>query len=404
MMYFFIFGNHPRLSLAELISVQPHLEILHAEDNLCLVKLHTKTDIAALQFRLGGTVKIGKILETLSRDEMIESKLVDLMNSHIQSALGKKISFGISLHAPLGNQTMSWFSHHHQRLGLQLKKKLRETETPVRFVTSKDSNDLSSVVVRKNHLLSEHGYEFVYLPAKTQWYLGQTLTVQPFEYYSQIDYGRPSRDAKSGLLPPKLAQIMINLTGANPSTSTLLDPFCGSGTILQQALLLGYKKIIGSDFGEKAIADSANNLAWLKTRTHLGNENYELFTADVQNISQKLEANTIDVVVTEPYMGPPIRGNESESELKNRVLKLSNLYVKGSSELHRLLTKKGRIVMVLPHFRAPGKKIAVQITNQLIKLGFMPLNPSISEYHLTPLLYSRPDQKIIREIIILEKK
>ena len=58
-------------------------------------------------------------------------------------------------------------------------------------------------------------------------FLGQTLVVQPFKVLSKRDFGRPARDDHSGMLPPKLAQIMINLARRNDdiSTKTILDPF-----------------------------------------------------------------------------------------------------------------------------------------------------------------------------------
>src|SRR5205823_3602162 len=89
--------------------------------------------------------------------------------------------------------------------------------------------------------------------------------VQPFEQFSARDFGRPGRDDLSGMLPPKLAIIMINLA-ANDTISVLLDPFCGSGTILSEALLLGYKNLIGSDISEKAVADTKTNLDWIANK------------------------------------------------------------------------------------------------------------------------------------------
>ena len=88
-----------------------------------------------------------------------------------------------------------------------------------------------------------------------QFSLAQTEAVQPFEQFSARDFGRPGRDDLSGMLPPKLAIIMINLA-QTPLNSILLDPFCGSGTILSEAVLLGYTNLIGTDISEKAIADS----------------------------------------------------------------------------------------------------------------------------------------------------
>src|SRR5690606_4224587 len=57
------------------------------------------------------------------------------------------------------------------------------------------------------------------------------------------DQGRPKRDAFVGMLPPKLALLMLNLAagGLDPEKShRVLDPFCGTGVVLQEAALQGY--------------------------------------------------------------------------------------------------------------------------------------------------------------------
>ena len=40
------------------------------------------------------------------------------------------------------------------------------------------------------------------------------------------------------MLPPKLAQIIVSLSGTQPG-QTVLDPFCGTGVVLQEALIMG---------------------------------------------------------------------------------------------------------------------------------------------------------------------
>src|SRR3989344_7958542 len=150
---------------------------------------------------------------------------------------------------------------------MTVKKQLRSLGISCRLVTSRDKI-LSSVVVTKNNC-----HEFLVLGPPpplsspslkggggikggggSQERLAKTCAVQEFEEYSQRDYGRPGRGLVFGSMPPKLAKIMINLAQL-PASATILDPFCGSGTILQEALLLGYQNVIGSDVSTKAVAD-----------------------------------------------------------------------------------------------------------------------------------------------------
>ena len=87
--------------------------------------------------------------------------------------------------------------------------------------------------------------------------------MQDIESYTKRDRERPKRDAKVGMLPPKLAQIIINLAaGQLPEEKlqnicdiplgepiprrllgqTVLDPFCGTGVILQEASADGLRR------------------------------------------------------------------------------------------------------------------------------------------------------------------
>src|SRR6185503_11866116 len=99
--------------------------------------------------------------------------------------------------------------------------------------------------------------------------LAQTLFVQDIEAYGARDQARPARDARVGMLPPKLAQIMLNLSAGPLRASTddltrlrVLDPCCGTGVILQEALLMGYS-VMGTDIEPRMTEYSKRNLKWL---------------------------------------------------------------------------------------------------------------------------------------------
>src|SRR5207247_323255 len=112
--------------------------------------------------------------------------------------------------------------------------------------------------VLHNDLLTK-GVELLLMPTGAAWSLARTVALQPFEEFGQRDFGRPGFDAASGMLPPKVALMMLNLSGI-PREGAMLDPFCGSGTILMEAFVQGYANITGSDISAAAAESTKKNI------------------------------------------------------------------------------------------------------------------------------------------------
>lgn len=111
-----------------------------------------------------------------------------------------------------------------------------------------------------------------------------------------------------GVLPQKLARIMCNLTGLKDGI--IWDPFCGSGTVLMEAAMLGFD-ILGTDIDHKALSDSNENIQWLRDEGMISDTKYNLFPLDIKNVEKKIvkdiKRTGIAAVVCEPFMGPPQR-------------------------------------------------------------------------------------------------
>jgi tRNA G10 N-methylase Trm11 len=271
-------------------------------------------------------------------------------------------------------------------------------------VTSRDKA-LSSVVVEQNGLV-EKGADFALLPKDDKLFIGRTLAVQPFKELSYRDFGRPGRDDRSGMLPPKLAQIMINLACPAFAVDTVLfDPYCGSGTVLTEALLLGARQVIGLDISERAIKDSGDNIIWARQKFALAGFSFDLFRDDARQASRHIRPGSVDAIVTEPYLGPQ-RGAFDMGRVKKE---LESLYSQSLEDFVRLLKPGGKICMVWPvfsrgnhrNFLAPklsGLKIARVWPDKIIAK----IRPDLSERGLP--VYGRPGQKVWREIVVLEKK
>ena len=348
------------MSAAEILAVLPKAKLVTQADSFLILE-NTKVDCQELLRQLGGTIKVGEVLSSKIDKEIMVEKLKKIKVSN-------KLKFGLS-----------YYNCPKDKLGMEIKTELKKAGISCRLVTSRDKA-LSSVVVTKNKV-----NDFLILGNQ---YLAQTCAVQEFEEYSKRDYGRPVRDMASGSMPPKLAKIMINLAQVKNS-AIIVDPFCGSGTILQEAMLLGYPNVIGCDISAKAIQDTKNNLRWLGKTHELKTRSFHLYNVNVKQLSQTVPQ--ADAIVSEPYLGPTIRENEKPERIEKIVQELSQLYLEAFAEFKKILTNNGKIVIVFPSFRIDKKIYELAITEEIKKLGFSQLTDD-------KLIYSRQGQKIYRNI------
>ncbi|SRR6056297_1630908 len=393
MKYLFVLGNHPHISLAELENFFGKERLSLINKNIAILKTEKINPIKTIK-SLGGIIKIASLETSVADgDKALKKALAEIALKKAKKQTGK-FKFGLSSYSPnIGNT---------HKLGLEIKKELKAEGMSSRLVTSKEKT-LSSVVVETNNL-ARNGLEIILAKKQNQILIGQTLTVQDFRSLSDRDYGRPQRDSHSGMLPPKLAQIMINLGGIkNPGKALLLDPFCGSGTILAEATLSGWQNLIGTDTSEKAIQDTKANLSWLREKHGLKEINLKIFKEKAENLSAKFDSSSIDLIVTEPYLGPQ-RGEIDFSQVVSELEKLYTLFLK---EAEKILKPGGKIVMIWPVFQNGSVFLNPTVKNLKKKepLDKNLITPNSKDYIKTrkSLLYYRSGQKVWREIVILQK-
>lgn len=409
MKYFFILGTNPTLSLAELAAIFNNGKLSLAQKSVAILDIAHEIDAKIIK-KIGGVIKFGLIhseLTSLAAPDILKSAAAFAKPEKIES----KFKFGISFY---GKAKINL-----KVLGMEFKKILKQSNINSRWVTSREPT-LSSVVVEQNKLLTANGAEIVIIQFNNKLLLGKTLAAQPFKELSFRDYGRPARDDRSGMLPPKLAQIMINLSGAKLG-GIILDPFCGSGTIITEARLMGYQNIIGADILNKAVQDTKANLAWIQKNYDLPTSSCQLYQADAAQISKQIQPDSIEAIITEPYLGPQRGGFKRDITVKE----LERLYSQSLSEFNKILKPGGRIVMVWPIFfrdSLPLRRSAGGRSN-LTNTGLgLTVNPNLSNFKIinpipnnlqtnifikltnrNTIVYGRERQKVWREIVVLEK-
>ncbi|MBI2473478.1 hypothetical protein HYV70_02925 [Candidatus Uhrbacteria bacterium] len=388
-MMYFILGSHPLLSLSELKAVLGTDFHPVFQSSAILLNKNASQNPAMLQERLAGVIKIGRIVSSVETWDV--QKITDLITSLLTTVEGKnKISFGLSLYNLDDPQKTKGLEKQLDALGLTIKKQLKQKERPVRYVKGKEPR-LSSAIVETNGLLTSGG-EFALFVSKRGIFIGQTSSIQPFKAWSKRDFGRPRRDAKNGMLPPKLARMMINLSGVNPTDSTILDPFCGSGTVLMEATLMGFKEIIGGDIWQKAMDDTRMNMDWLIEEFQLSQPKMSLYTTSAADLP-KVYSNPVDTIVTEVFLGNPRTRTINTQEGQRLEQELIPLFHSSFSALKRVLKPSGKAVVAFPAFKQKDDSwYRLPLHDLLTSLGY-----TILEQHL----YFRPNQFVARDIVVL---
>lgn len=393
MKYFFVLGTNTALSVAELAAVLDLKKINLLAPDFLLWETEIELNPETLIFRLGGVIKIGVIREEVAAgdNEKLLKTIYDLASVKKYQSQEGKFNFGFSDYGKT--------QFNKKDLGLKLKKYFKEKKINSRLVVSQEKT-LSSVVVTQNKLITR-GIEFVLAKEGNKILIGETLAVQPFKDLSRRDFGRPARDDFSGMLPPKLAQIMINLAQVQNPEALIIDPFCGSGTILSEALLMGYKDLLGSDISPKAIADTYKNISWIKDLYKIKDAKVKVVVKNVTDLSKFIKAESVEAVICEPFLGP----QRGLINFKVVISNLEELYSQAIQEFRAILKPGSRVVMIWPLFY--GQKSISPKYDGFKMLNMIPKSLQTSEYlkkhNRETIVYGRPGQKVYREIVVLEK-
>jgi len=195
---------------------------------------------------------------------------------------------------------------------------------------------------------------------------------------------------------------MINLAEIKDKDDLVVDPFCGSGTILSELLLAGHRNILGSDISPKAIDDTRANISWIKELYAVKDAKMKFLVKNVLSLPLFIKNVSVSAVITEPYLGPQRGMINFEVVIKD----LETLYTGAIHAFYQALKPGGRVVMVWPSFY--GQRPISPNFNGFEMINMIPNNLADSSFikknNRNSIIYGRPGQKVFREIVVLEKK
>lgn len=386
-----VLGRQPEIGLAELEALYGANAVEPFGGSYALVD-------ATINFtRLGSSIKSGNVVADIPRlaPQKIFAEAAKLLPPILRDLPAEgKIKLGLSVDGVRINP------RDINTEALKLKKLLRQKYGRSVRAIPNDTPMLSSAQTYHNQLTSPLGIELliVHTPART--IIARITHVQDIDSYRIRDRDRPKRDAFVGMLPPKLAQTIINLATAQNQPNddfVVLDPFCGTGVVLQEALLMGYSAY-GTDLSEKMIDFSAKNLDWLTQHQRFNaSKNVRLEQADA---TDHIWRQPISAVACEGYLGQPLGGQDPTPERLKKVMDECDQIATGFfTNIASQLTSGTRLAVALPAWMVGGTTHHLSVTHSIEQFGFT----RVQFRHAEQLLYHRADQTTAREIIVLEK-
>jgi len=356
---FFILGRNPELSRKEILEFmkarnREHKEILF-EENFLVLETNEGEKFDIQEF--GGVMWLGEITLEGTNEELLK---------HInQTEIIPSDKFS---YAVFGNQDPQI-----------LKDKFKERKKKAMMKHGRQQIKFQDGT---KHDLPNADFYIFYQEHKNIIYFGTSTQEYDDKEVKKRDMQKPIR-RESLAISPRLSKILINLSGAKPR-DLLLDPFCGIGGILQEALIKKMN-VHGIDKDKEATIGAKENLKWLTSEYNTKN-NYTIENSD----SRKAPDMQFAAIATETPLGKVLRKRPDNKEAQQIIQNFEAYMIPILKRLKAIKKPNAKIAITFPVIRdihTDSQKIAEKCNLKI---------------YINPILESREDQFISRDIIVFK--
>ncbi len=386
-----ILGRQPVLGLAELESLYGSHKIEPYGRGAVFV------DVATIEIKfdqIGGSTRLCKVLTKVPNDWTgIRNYLLEKTPIHAAALPEGKITIGLSLFG------VKVHIKELERGLLEMKKQIKKSGRPVRIVPNKEL-ELNSAQVLHNKLAEPGNWELIVISDGRTTYLCQTTDIQNIEKYAARDQARPMRDARVGMLPPKLAQTIVNLAvGSTKLKGPVLDPFCGTGVILQEASLMNYDSF-GTDLELRMVEYSIGNMHWLRNKWKDVDTNVRIEIGDATTHKWQ---QPIGAVAGETYLGAPLTTLPNPENLRKIIENTNAIHQKFLENIAPQLESGTRLCLAVPAWSVvKGAFLRLPVLDHLKELGYNEFK--FVHARKSDMIYHRENQLVARELVVITKE
>jgi len=364
MKYLFILGRNTELSEEELKSFfekeKINFRIISLVKNGLLAE--TEKIPGGITDKLGGVISVGEVLATGDIPKELDKKTLYMGKSN-------KLNYVLF---NFNGKDFEDIQHYLKRRFREEKLKATEKKLTGRISLQSGENafKVSSNLIDEQYFVFEDNF-------------GRIIETCDYEAIEKRDMGKPvRREALS--VSPRLAKILVNLSQVKEG-EILLDPFCGIGAILQEALLQNIK-VIGIDKDKIAINNARLNIKWFGFKE----KDYKLINGD----SSKIKIQEVKAIATEPELGELQKKIPSQERAKEIIGNFEKLMIMVLNNLKNKV--KGRIVFTSPLILIGKKRVSCDFERISSETGLRIVKGF-------PINEFRENSIIGRSIIIMEK-
>lgn len=329
--------------------------------------------------RLGGCIRVAEVIGEFREKAKMVEVIYDLVKADQPEG---KPKLGVSGYGTGKAFLPSFLS--------ALKKRFEEVR-----IENAHGENMSSGQAFERKLLRK-GFEFLVWQSGDSFLLGRTRAMQNLRNYTLRDRKKSFRDAEMGMLPPKLAQQLINLS--NPGNKVVIDPFCGSGTVCAEAAISGWKTV-GSDMMSERVKGAKENFKFLAEKFRYDEGSGKFLTRDATQFEWAKFPNS--VVATEGFLGENFTKQPSRSEAEKQVIEVLKMWDSFWQNAKDGGPRRVACCVPLWHLLSGDLDILKKFLASAAKVGYTPLALFDKK---TSVVYERPGAYVARQIVVLERK
>jgi SAM-dependent methyltransferase len=234
--------------------------------------------------------------------------------------------------------------------------------------------------LRADEVLSRRPLDVIAFPYRSGYGIGPTSWVPDSAPIRERGVKKPEPHSEISL-SPRLAGLLLSLAGA-AAGKVVLDPFCGSGSILAEALLRSCR-CLGIDSSRDRVRDARRNLSWIASG--LRGAKFDLQVGDARELPKILGGTRVDAVVTEPLLLPSLEARPRTETAASMVQSAGIVYADALAAAAQVLSPGGRIVMVVPVvLTMEGREATVTLDGRQLGLRLHQPGPLPFEYPVRP--------------------